>query len=139
MLGSGVWSGVLGPDSSPQGRWWSLYKPPVEKRMTDRQWRIVHGVIATNRHVAHIVRGCLFCEEEETVDHLFFKCKRLGGLLKLGKCWCEGFKESLQMNYLVLALNTYTYSQRNRKVLDNVILARAKMSVWLTRKGKMKV
>ncbi|KAL6484119.1 hypothetical protein MHYP_G00061640 [Metynnis hypsauchen] len=48
------WLGLLAPASSPQGSWRSLYKPPIEKRAGDLQWRIVHGAVATNRHVAHI-------------------------------------------------------------------------------------
>ncbi|KAJ3583797.1 hypothetical protein NHX12_015584, partial [Muraenolepis orangiensis] len=49
------WAEFLGPDSSPKGSWWCLYKLPVEKRTADIQWRIVHGAIATNR----LSGGCL--------------------------------------------------------------------------------
>lgn len=45
---------VFGPGASPKGRWRTLYKPPIEKRSGDLQWRIVHGIIATNRHRAHL-------------------------------------------------------------------------------------
>ncbi len=71
------WLEVLGPGASPKGCWRSLYKPPTEKRSGDLQWRIVHGIIATNRHRAHLDPevgvGCPFCIEQETVFHLFFK------------------------------------------------------------------
>ncbi len=48
------WLEVLGPGASPKGCWRSLYKPPIEKRSGYLQWRIVHGIIATNRHRAHL-------------------------------------------------------------------------------------
>ncbi len=47
------WTHFFGPDSSPKGCWHSLYKRQIDKRTGDLQWRIVHGAIATNRHVVH--------------------------------------------------------------------------------------
>ncbi|KAL6461578.1 hypothetical protein MHYP_G00297220 [Metynnis hypsauchen] len=81
------WLGLLAPGSSPQGSWRSLYKPPIEKRAGDLQWRIVHGAVATNRHVAHIGptigSECPFCGREEAVEHLFLHCVMLTGQGKL--------------------------------------------------------
>ena len=53
---------------SPQGAIGSnLYKPPVDKRTGDLQWRMVHGAIATNRYLVHLDPsagdGCPFCSE----------------------------------------------------------------------------
>ncbi|KAI4882254.1 hypothetical protein NFI96_004866, partial [Prochilodus magdalenae] len=88
------WSGVLAPGSSPRGSWRSLYKPPIEKRTADLQWRIVHGAVATNRHLAHIdpsVSGdCVFCGGEETTEHLFLRCPRLRDMFSLLRTWCGG-------------------------------------------------
>ncbi len=42
----GRWTDVFGPDF--RGSWRSLYKPPIEKCTADLQWRLVHGIIATN-------------------------------------------------------------------------------------------
>lgn len=44
------WHNVFGSVASPKGCWRTLYKPPIEKRSGDLQWRTVHGLIATNRH-----------------------------------------------------------------------------------------
>ncbi|KAG1936194.1 hypothetical protein F2P79_018859 [Pimephales promelas] len=33
----------FGSGSSPKGCWRALYKPPIEKRSGDLQWRVVHG------------------------------------------------------------------------------------------------
>ena len=48
------WTELFGQGNVPKGCWRSLYKPPIEKRSGDLQWRIVHGAIATNRHKAHL-------------------------------------------------------------------------------------
>ncbi|KAK3510233.1 hypothetical protein QTP70_031055, partial [Hemibagrus guttatus] len=54
------WPGMLNPDFLMRDRWRTLYKPPVEKRTADLQWRIIHGAVATDGHVVHLdpaVRG----------------------------------------------------------------------------------
>lgn len=38
------WIKVFESVSSPKGSWRSLYKRPIEKRVGDLQWRIVHGI-----------------------------------------------------------------------------------------------
>ena len=90
---AGRWTEVFGPDFI--GSWRSLYKPPIEKRTADLQWRLIHGAIATNRHVAHlnpaVGRECPFCGIEETVDHLFINCVRLGSLFIILKSLFKGF------------------------------------------------
>lgn len=65
-------------------RWRALYKPLIEKWMADLQWRLVHGSIATDRHVAHLstaVGGeCKICDQDKDLEHLFLKCSRLTDL-----------------------------------------------------------
>ncbi|TWW74457.1 Transposon TX1 uncharacterized 149 kDa protein ORF 2 [Takifugu flavidus] len=69
------WTSFFGAGSSPGGCWRSLYKPPVDKRTGDLQWRIVHGAVATNRYLVHLDPstgdGCPFCSQSETIYHLF--------------------------------------------------------------------
>ena len=97
VMGASRWTELFGQDHGPKGCWRSLYKPPIEKRADDLQWRIVHGAIATMRHRTHldpsIGEGCLFCLQTETVAHLFFQCPRLGGLLTLLGQWFQGLGE----------------------------------------------
>ncbi len=56
------------------------------------RWRIVHGLIATNRHRAHldpeVGEECSFCGQSETVFHLFLYCGRLEALLSQLEEWC---------------------------------------------------
>ena len=85
------WTEVMGSGSSPKGSWRSLYKRPIEKRMGDLQWRLVHGILATNRHVARldplVGEGCPFCGVTETVFHLFPQCSHLCQLLHAVRNW----------------------------------------------------
>ncbi|KAL7840946.1 hypothetical protein AOLI_G00262690 [Acnodon oligacanthus] len=78
------WLELFGPDFLLRDRWRSLYKPPLEQRSADLQWRILHGATATDRHVAHLhpsVGGqCRFRGKDETMGHLSLRCDRLSGL-----------------------------------------------------------
>ncbi len=77
--------------------WRVLYKPPVSKRCGDLQWRVLHCAIASNSLVSkfnEMVLLCPFCNDHDTVFHMFFECPRLGSLfeilerliIKLGFC-----------------------------------------------------
>ena len=61
------------------------------------QWRIVHGAIATYRHVAHLDPstglGCPFCSEVESLSHWFLHCQRLEELFSLVGRWFQGLGE----------------------------------------------
>ncbi|KAK3531870.1 hypothetical protein QTP70_033418, partial [Hemibagrus guttatus] len=100
------WPGMLNPDFLVRDRGRTLYKPPVEKRTTDLQWRIIHGAVATDRHVAHLdpaVKGeCRFCGEKEDLEHLVLKCQRLKGLFKLLKSWFQKFDEEFSEKVFIL-------------------------------------
>lgn len=82
------WTEVVGANSSPKGSWRSMYKRPTEKRVGDLQCRIVHGIIATNRHAARIDPslgdGCPFCGVSETVFHMFLNLIKDWGTRFLG-------------------------------------------------------
>ncbi|KAL6466211.1 hypothetical protein MHYP_G00263440 [Metynnis hypsauchen] len=134
------WLGLLAPASSPQGSWRSLYKPPIEKRAGDLQWRIVHGAVATNRHVAHIDptigSECPFCGREETVEHLFLHCIRLTGLLNLLKAWCCDL--GILWTYSLYVFGPkYVAAYREKLCLLNFLIGQGKLAVWLTRKNKL--
>ncbi len=66
----GMKRSFFGPAQPVKGCWRSLYKMPIDKRTGDLQWRIVHGAIATNKHVAHLDstqgKECPFCIQDET-------------------------------------------------------------------------
>ena len=135
------WSGVLAPGSSPKGSWRSLYKPPIEKRTADLQWRVVHGAVATNRHVAHmdprVGSRCSFCDCEESLQHLWLQCPRLSGLFSVLQQVLRGLGEVLEDSLFVFGPR-YTAAQRRRVSLVNFLIGQAKMSIWLSRRNKMK-
>ena len=133
------WTELFGQGNVPKGRWRSLYKPPIEKRSGDLQWRLVHGAIATNRHKAHldptVDGGCIFCSESETVAHLFLQCSRLRGLFsRLGQ-WVQGLGEVFS-NELFVFGPKYSLRKKNIHTMINFISGTAKMAIWLTRKNK---
>ena len=134
------WPEVFGAEFSSDGAWRSLYKPPIEKRTADLQWRLVHGAIATNRHVAHLNpatgRGCPFCGEEESVTHLFLQCKRLEGLLEWFRVCLGRLGHSFSLS-LFISGPRYKVKKKQQVCLVNFLLGTAKLAIWLTRKRKM--
>lgn len=115
------WTEFFGRGSSPRGCWRSLYKPPVDKRTGDLQWRIVHGAIATNRYLAHLNpdtgEGCPFCSQSETVFHLFSQCSRLAGLFRLLDTWLQGFGE-----HFLFVFSFMVHATQSRKKLCTYLL-----------------
>ncbi len=119
-------------------RWRVLYKPPIEKRTADLQWRIIHRAIATNRHVAHlnpaVGEECSFFRVEETVEHLFLRCSRLGSLFRLLNVWFRGFGEF--SNEAFIGGLKYKVVDRGKVCLLNYLIGTAKLAIWKTRKNK---
>ncbi|XDV25251.1 hypothetical protein PO909_029197 [Leuciscus waleckii] len=134
------WHEIFGPGASPKGCWRTLYKSPIEKRTGDLQWRIVHGIIATNRHRAHldpqVGEGCPFCGVLETVFHLFFNCVRLQHLFIKMEEWCQTLGEVFTPEMFIYGPK-YSKNKRESHVLLNYLFGQAKMAIWLTRKSKL--
>jgi len=133
------WPGLLTKEFLVRDRWRALYKPPVEKRTADLQWRIIHRAIATDRHVAHLnpaVGGeCRFCGEQEDLEHLFLKCERLQSLFNLLKEWFRKFDQDFSDKVFIGGLK-YSFLMRKKVCLLNYIIGTAKLAVWKTRKNK---
>ena len=133
------WPGLFRPDFPLRDRWRSLYKPPIEKRSGDLQWRIIHGAIATDRHVAHlnpaVVGQCRFCGQDESVEHLFLRCDRLGGLFLFLKSCFDAFHEEFS-NRVFIAGVRYRVKVRKRVSLLNYVTGTAKLAIWKTRKNR---
>lgn len=134
------WQEFFGSGASPKGCWRTLYKPPIEKRTGDLQWRIVDGIIATNRHRAHldpqVEEGCPFCGTQETVFHLFFNCERLQPLFYKIEVWCQTLGELFTPERFIFGPK-YSRSKMRSHVLLNFLFGQAKMAIWLSRKSKL--
>ncbi len=134
------WLDFFGSGSSPKGSWRTLYKPPIDKRSGDLQWRIVHGIIATNRHRAHIDpqvgEGCPFCGQLETVFHLFSECERLVPLFCFLEECCRKLGEVFTKVSFIYGPK-YKLSKRETHVLVNFVFGQAKLAIWLSRKNKI--
>lgn len=128
------WCEVFASDVTPKGGWRVLYKPPVEKRMADLQWRMRHGALATNRHRAHLdpgtVEGCPFCTQ-----HLVVGCPRLVGLFRVLEEWMEALGEDFSVPLFVFGPK-YTIRKKLTLVLIN-LFGTAKLAIWKTRKSQM--
>lgn len=136
-----TWTGFFGRGSSPGGSWRSLYKPPVDKRTGDLQWRIVHGAIATNRYLVHLDPGsgdgCPFCSQTEMIHHLFVECSRLVRLFSRLQAWYQGLGELFSFRLFIYGPN---YSQKNKNVhtLINFLSGLAKLAIWKSRKNRVR-
>lgn len=125
------WPDLLKPDSLVRDRWRTLYKPPVEKRTADLQWRIIHGAIATDKHVAclnpAVGVGCRFCGEEERLEHLFLKFKRLEGLFDVFCRLFQAFGEEFSEQVFIGGVK-YNFSKRRKMCLLNYLIGTAKLA-----------
>lgn len=139
-LGPSKWMDINDSDSSPNDGWRVLYKPPVQKRMADIQWRIIHGIIATNKYRAHFDpstgEGCPFCAVPETLEHLVLTCPRLGELFKFVQALVKGLGETFTIPVFIFGPK-YTRRKRPVIVLINFIFANVKMAIWKSRKNHM--
>ena len=139
-LAASRWAGVFDQGVSPRGCWRSLYKAPIDKRTGDLQWRIVHGAMATNRHLAHldpeVEEGCPFCGEGESLQHLFLLCPRLGGLLGLLRVWFQGLGIDFT-DHLFIFGPRYAVKDKAVHVLVNFLSGKAKLAIWRTRKNRI--
>ncbi len=70
----------------------------------------MHGIIATNRHRAHIDpqvgEECPFCGVQETVFHLFLNCSRLQQFFHQLEDYCQIMGRFLLICFLFMDLNT---------------------------------
>lgn len=139
-MGNCKWKDIHDSDSSPNDGWRVLYKPPVEKRMADIQWRIIHGIIATNKYRAHFDPstgvGCPFCLAPKTLEHLVLTCPRLGELFRFVKILVKGLGETFTIPIFIFGPK-YTPRKRSVIVLINFIFANVKMAIWKSRKNQM--
>ncbi len=136
----GMKRSFFGPAQPVKGCWRSLYKMPIDKRTGDLQWRIVHGAIATNKHVAHLDstqgKECPFCIQDETLVHLFCGCGRLGLLCNLLKQWCLNLEECFSFSLFIFGPR-YSVKKKQKHVLISFVFGVDKLSIWLSRRNKI--
>lgn len=108
----------------------------MEKCSTDLQWRVVHGAVARNRHVAHTDSRshCMFCQAEEPLQHLWLSCPRLASLFSLLQQWLLGVGQVFEDGPFIFGPR-YSAAQRRNICLVNFLMGQAKMSVWLSRRN----
>uniref|UniRef100_A0A8C1S2L1 Reverse transcriptase domain-containing protein n=1 Tax=Cyprinus carpio TaxID=7962 RepID=A0A8C1S2L1_CYPCA len=135
-----VWRDKLGFDTNVKPGWRILYKPPLEKRVGDLQWRILHGAVAVNSFVSvinpNVCNVCPFCEKRETIFHCFMECTRLGYFFDFLKLLFRSLNEVFTVQIFILG---YPYAAKNRIKcqLLNFIIGEAKMAIYLSRRNKI--
>lgn len=121
--------------------WRTLYKPPLQKRSGDLQWRILHRTVSTGRFLNRVDPGisqnCGFCGQEETVEHLFLDCPRLVSLFQ----FLQHLLHSLGVEFgecLFIYSMTYSRTMRGKIQIVNFVLGQAKLAIWVTRKHQLR-
>ncbi|XP_040928666.1 transposon TX1 uncharacterized 149 kDa protein [Betta splendens] len=134
-----VWRRRLPASTATQPVWRVLYKPPLNKRTGDLQWRILHGAIAVNSFTGKInprgPRNCVHCGETETVFHCFMDCTRLAELFNLLSGVFNAFNELWSVDRLILGAG-YSGTNAEKWQLLNFLSGQAKLAIYKTRQVK---
>ncbi len=129
-----VWREKLGLDDKVKSVWMVLYKPPIEKRTGDIQWRVLHGAVAVNAFVSvinsNISSDCPFCKTRETIVHCFLECSRLCDLFCFLDVLFVKFGESFSSEIFILGPK-YSVVQRIKSQLLNFLIGQAKLAVYI--------
>lgn len=135
-----VWREKLGLDDEVKPVWRVLYKPPIEKRTGDLQWRVLHGAVAVNAFVSvinpSVSSDCPFCGMRETIFHCFLECSRLYDLFCFLDVFFVNFGEKFSSEIFILGPK-YSVAQRIKSQLLNFLIGQAKLAVYMTRKNKI--
>jgi len=135
-----VWRDKLCLDHSIKPVWRVLYKPPLEKRVGDLQWRILHGAVAVNAFISvinpNVSNGCPFCKKRETIFHCFMECSRLGYFFDFLKLLFNKLNEVFTVQSFIFGFR-YVAKNRIKCQLLNFIIGEAKMAIYLSRKNKI--
>lgn len=132
------WRSFIKLDEEVKPEWRILYKPPLEKRVGDMQWRILHGAIAVNAFISvlnpEVSSECPFCFKRETVFHAFMECCRLSPLFSVLRSIFTCLDETLSNESFILGVK-YVRKKCNRCQLLNFIVGQAKLAVYMSRKN----
>jgi len=135
-----MWREKLGIDDDDKPVWRVLYKPPIEKRTGDIQWRVLHGAVAVNAFVSlinpNVSSDCPFCKRRETIFHCFLECSRLYEMFCLLDVLFMSFGEIFSSKIWILGPK-YSVVQRKKSQLLNFLIGQAKLAVYMTRRNKI--
>lgn len=128
-----VWRERLKVQDDWKPVWRLFYKPPLNKRSGDLQWRILQGALAVNSFVSKInptiSTKCPFCQEPETVFHCFLDYKILV-FVNCGESWSE----------TAFIFGTGHRKENAKKYwLLNCVVGQAKLSIYKSRKNQIRM
>ena len=135
-----VWRETLQMECECRPVWRVLYKPPLNKRSGDLQWRILKGALGVNSFVSKINPSvstkCPFCEEPETIFHCFMECFRLKVLFGTLKVIFSNCDEDWSEMAFILGAGYSRGNARKWQVL-NFVVGQAKLAIYKTRKNQL--
>lgn len=128
-----VWREKLGLDDTVQTVWRVFYKPPLEKRMGDLQWRILHGAFAVNAFVnvinSDVSQGCPVCKKKETIFHCFMECTRLNDVFSCLNILFNDLGEIFNIQSFIIG---YRYSAEKKSKMSTF-----KLYCWCRKNGNI--
>lgn len=132
---------MLGLDEVFKPNWKTFYKPPLNKKIGDLQWRILHCIIAVNAFISmlnpDVGHECPFCSQRETVFfHVFMSCPRLKPLFEVLQNLFKSFDEAFSMQAFIFDVK-YTKRRQRECQLLNFVLGKSKMAIYMSRKDKI--
>ena len=136
---STVWSNRLGANG-PGPQWRILYKPPLKKRTSDLQWRILHGAVASNAFISvlnpSVPNTCPFCCLRETIYHVFTECKRLMSFFTLLTSVFSFFDVVFTERVFIMGA-AYKKEEKEKCQLLHFLSGEAKMAIYISRKNRV--
>ena len=97
---------------------------------------LLHGNLATNMFQSQVDRNvgesCMFCNEPESVHHMFVECHCLLSLLSLLSALCGEMGVVFSWGLYTLG-PMYSVRTKLRDLLMNFLFGQAKLTSWITR------
>ena len=135
-----VWKQRLNVPGGCEPVWRLFYKPPLNKRSGDLQWRILHGALGVNAFVSKInptvSSECPFCTDRETITHCYLDCHRLKPLFNVLKTVFLDCGEVFTETAFIFGAG-YKKQNAGKWELLNFIVGQAKISIYKSRKNKV--
>ena len=140
-----VWRDILSLPKEVKPHFCDCYREPITKLEGDLQWRIAHGAFATGRFLfkAKFANSaqCPFCEEVDTLQHIFFDCHSmhaLAGHVKviMNKLVEPGFLMPPWWLVILPPRRSCHFNSRQAQTIFVYIICITKLAIHISRRNK---
>jgi hypothetical protein len=140
-----VWRDILSLPTSISPNFSACYYPPTIKREGDLQWHIMHGAYTTGTFLYNAgyrsTTTCPFCDERDTLLHIFFECPQIQTLLTFvsqkSKQLVDNAKIHLSWFFINPPSTNKNFPSKTTLNLFTFITSTAKMAIHLSRRNKV--